>query len=229
MTKPTFIACDFKSREECIDFLQPFAGESLYLKIGMKLFYREGREFVEVCQSMGHKIFLDLKLHDIPNTVGSALKNLRDLNVDYITIHASGGYEMMHQAQLAIEGTKTKLLAVTVLTSIDQEILSNELMNPSPLKEVALGLAASAKRAGVAGCICSAFEAQDIKNHVGEDFLCITPGIRLADGSVDDQKRIMTPTQAVANGADGIVVGRAITKSETPYETYMSIKESINE
>lgn len=228
MQQPIIIACDFKSKEELLAFLEPFDGQTLFLKIGMELFYKEGRELVEACQNMGHRIFLDLKLHDIPNTVGSAMRNLRDLNADFITIHAPGGFEMMRQAQLALEGTNTKILAVTVLTSIDETVLQTELLNDTPVQTLALHYAQLAQKAGIAGCICSAFESKQIKESIGNDFLCVTPGIRLVEGQADDQKRVMTPVQAKENGADHMVIGRAITQHENPVEIYKTIEEQLN-
>ncbi len=223
MRDKVIIACDFKTRQELDVFLQPFGDTQLFLKVGMELFYKEGRFLVKYLKDQGHKIFLDLKLHDIPNTVKASLSNLKDLDVDFITIHASGGYNMMKAAVEALEGTNTKLLAVTVLTSLDQDMLENELGVNKEIQEHATHLARLAQQAGVYGCICSPHEVEGIKENLGRDFGCVTPGIRLAQDLMDDQKRVMTPSQAIGKGADYLVIGRSITNASSPIETYKNL------
>lgn len=222
------IACDFKTMDDLAAFLEPFQGESLFLKIGMELFYREGAACVHYCKQRGHRVFLDLKLHDIPNTVANALANLKDLEADYITLHASGGMEMMKQAVNAVSGTSTRLLAVTVLTSINQTMLEKEQLNHTSIAELSLHYADMAQKAGVHGCICSAHESKHIKETLGDSFLCITPGIRLEGDALGDQQRVLTPAMALANKADQMVIGRSITQSSDPYATYQTVKEQLS-
>lgn len=227
MGNPIIIACDFENRNTFEKFLEEFEGETLFLKIGMELYYKEGWSLVQSAKERGHKVFLDLKLHDIPNTVSSALRVLKDLDVDFITIHAQGGKEMMQAAVNAVQGTRTKLLAVTVLTSIDESVLKGELNVNKSLSTHALDLAILAQSAGVDGCICSPHEVALIKETLGESFLCVTPGIRLESGDVHDQKRVMTPQRAMNLGSNHLVIGRAITKNENPRALYESLKETL--
>ncbi len=217
MNKEVIIACDFSSKEEFIQFISKF-DEKLFLKIGMELFYKEGVEIVEYAKNQGHKIFLDLKLHDIPNTVYKALINLKTLDVDFITIHASGGSEMMKAVSKALENSSTKALAVTILTSLDDKVLKDELNIDLDVKSSVLNLATLAKNAGINHIVCSPNEVQLIKENL--DIACITPGIRLAGDSKSDQKRVTTPQDAYKFGSDYIVVGRSITNSEDVVEAY---------
>ena len=195
------IALDFKSKVEVKEFLEKFNDEKLYVKVGMELFYGEGIEIVKMIKEMGHNIFLDLKLHDIPNTVKSAMKQLAKLDVDMINVHASGSKAMMKAALEGLEegkiGDKRPLcIAVTCLTSLDQAVLDDELLIHEPLEEVVLKWASNAKDAGLDGVVCSPLESKIIHDNLGQDFLTVTPGIRLADDNVNDQKRVTTPAMA---------------------------------
>ena len=224
------IACDFETKEELFQFLRPFGSEKLSLKIGMELFYREGRLLIEYLKALGHSIFLDLKLHDIPNTVAQALHNLKDLEVDYITIHAAGGSAMLKAAADALKDSKTKLLAVTILTSIDEETLHNDLRINESLADAVCKYAKTAQDCGVHGVICSPYEVRLIKNYVQEPtFECITPGIRLEDDVVGDQSRVATPQFAFSEGANAIVIGRSITTNSNPYLRYLVIQDKIEQ
>lgn len=227
MENPIIVACDFKSKADLEVFLKPFNEKPLFLKVGMEMFYKEGRELVVDLKRRGYRIFLDLKLHDIPNTVASALNVLKDLDVDFITIHAQGGVDMMRAAANAVAGTNTKLLAVSVLTSIDEQGLVEELQVNESLSNYALHLANLAKQAGIHGCICSPHEVKSIREALGETFVCVTPGIRLESGDVHDQKRIMTPLEAMKQGANHLVIGRAITNAANPKEIYETIEVSL--
>ena len=221
------IACDFETKEELFQFLHPFGNEKLALKIGMELFYREGRLLVEHLKTLGHSIFLDLKLHDIPNTVAKALYNLKDLEVDYITIHASGGSAMLKAAQNVLTDSKTKLLAVTILTSIDETTLHNELGITKSLTDVVCEYAKMASDNGITGCICSPYEVKKIREFIkNPEFICITPGIRLATDSIGDQVRVATPQFAFGEGANALVIGRSITANEAPHQRYLDIKNN---
>ena len=227
--KETIIACDFQNKEELDAFLAPFGEERLFLKIGMELYYHEGKALIKELKAKGHKIFLDLKLHDIPNTVAKSLKSLQELSVDFITIHAGGGANMLRAAAEVVKGTETKLLAVTILTSIDEEMLRTELMITETLENVVTRYALMAYKAGINGCICSPYEVDAIQRLIAdENFVCVTPGIRLSGDAAGDQSRIATPTWAFEQGASAIVVGRSITESKTPYTTYKNIKEDVN-
>jgi len=221
MERDVIIACDFKNKEDLYTFLNPFEGMNPYLKIGMEIFYKEGPELVKDLHKKGFRIFLDLKLHDIPNTVESAMRNLGELGVEITNCHAAGGIKMMEAARRGLDSTeagkKTKLIAVTQLTSISQEILENELLIKENLQDVVKTYALNAKAAGLDGVVCSALEAPIIKE-LG--LISVTPGIRFADNSVDDQKRVATPALAKENGSTYIVVGRSITKAENPVEAY---------
>ena len=221
MGKDVIIACDFKNKEELFKFLEPFKGLNPFLKIGMEIFYKEGPQLVRDLKAQGCKIFLDLKLHDIPNTVEKAMRNLSELGAEIVNCHAAGGIEMMKAARRGLdateEGKKSELIAVTQLTSISQEALENELLIEKPLPEVVRQYALNAKAAGLQGVVCSPLEAPIIKE-LG--LLSVTPGIRFADNSKDDQKRVATPDYAKELGSTYIVVGRAITGATDPVAAY---------
>ena len=221
MGKDVIIACDFKNKEELFKFLEPFKGLNPFLKIGMEIFYKEGPQLVRELKEQGCKIFLDLKLHDIPNTVEKAMKNLSELGVEITNCHAAGGIEMMKAARrgldATIQGKNTELIAVTQLTSISQEALEKELLIEKPLPDVVKQYALNAKEAGLQGVVCSPLEAPIIKE-LG--LLSVTPGIRFADNSKDDQKRVATPDYAKELGSTYIVVGRAITGATDPVAAY---------
>ena len=226
------IALDFKNKVEVKEFLEKFKDEKLYVKVGMELFYGEGIEMVKMIKEMGHNIFLDLKLHDIPNTVKSAMKQLAKLDVDMVNVHASGGKAMMKAAIEGIEEGKIgnerpKCIAVTCLTSLDQEVLNNDLLIEKPLEEVVLKWANNAKEAGLDGVVCSPLESKIIHDNLGVDFLTVTPGIRLASDSVNDQKRVTTPAMARELTSSYIVVGRTITGSDDPYATYKKVYQDF--
>ena len=229
----TIVALDFSSKEEVLNFLAKF-DEPVYVKIGMELTYACGLDMVKEVKAAGHKVFLDLKLHDIPNTVKGGMKNLARLGVDIVNCHCAGGIEMMKAAkQGIIEGTPegqepAKLIGVTVLTSTSQEAMNEELGIPGEVMDTVVHYAKNAKEAGLDGVVCSVHEAKAIHEACGDDFMTVTPGIRLANTSVDDQKRVATPEYAKQQGCDMIVVGRSITKAENPYETYRMIEEAMN-
>ncbi len=223
MGRDVIIACDFESKEALLDFLNPFEGKSLYLKVGMELFYAAGPDIIREIKKRGHKIFLDLKLHDIPNTVMKAMKVLSDLDVDMCNLHASGTIAMMEAAIKGLtrpDGTRPLLIAVTQLTSTSQERMEQDLLIKEPIDKVVMHYASNAKAAGLDGVVCSALEAQKVHDTCGKDFLTITPGIRFADGEVGDQVRVMTPEQANKIGSDYIVVGRPITAAPDPVAAY---------
>ena len=228
----TIVALDFSSKEEVMNFLAKF-DEPVYVKIGMELTYACGLDIVKEVKAAGPKVFLDLKLHDIPNTVKGGMKNLARLGVDIVNCHC-GGIEMMKAAKQGIlEGTPegqqpAKLIGVTVLTSTSQEAMNEELGIPGEVIDTVVHYAKNAKEAGLDGVVCSVHEAKAIHEACGDDFLTVTPGIRLANNSVDDQKRVATPEYAKQQGCDMIVVGRSITKAENPYETYQAIEEAMN-
>lgn len=219
--RDVIIACDFKNQEDLFNFLKPFDGLNPFLKIGMEIFYKEGPELVRKLKAKGCKIFLDLKLHDIPNTVEKAMRNLAELGVEITNVHAAGGIKMMEAARRGLDSTElgknTKLIAVTQLTSISQEALEQELLIEKPLAEVVKAYALNAKTAGLDGVVCSALEAPIIKE-LG--LISVTPGIRFADDSVNDQKRVATPAYAKELGSSYIVVGRSITAAEDPVAAY---------
>ena len=221
MGKDVIIACDFKNKEELFKFLEPFKGLNPFLKIGMEILYKEGPQLVRELKEQGCKIFLDLKLHDIPNTVEKAMRNLSELGVEIVNCHAAGGIEMMKAARRGLDATeqgkKSELIAVTQLTSISQEKLEKELLIEKPLPEVVKTYALNAKAAGLQGVVCSPLEAPIIKE-LG--LISVTPGIRFADGSKDDQVRIATPDYAKELGSTYIVVGRAITGATDPVAAY---------
>lgn len=224
---PIIIACDFASRAELEVFLQPFGSEPLFLKIGMELYYKEGNSLVAELKERGYKVFLDLKLHDIPNTVAQALRSLAQLDVEYITVHATGGAAMLKAASSAVAGSKTKLLAVTILTSISEASLQRDLGVAATLEETVLAYAKMAQQNGIDGVICSPHEAAAIRAQTGDAFAIVTPGIRDVNDAVDDQARVATPEWALGQGATELVIGRSITGSEQPFATYMNMKERI--
>lgn len=230
MGKAVIIACDFKDKQETLNFLNKFANEQLYLKIGMELFYSEGPEIVREIKKKGHKIFLDLKLHDIPNTVEKAMKSLANLDVDMTNVHASGTIKMMEAGLRGLtkeDGTRPILIAVTQLTSTSQEAMENDLLIKENIEDVVMHYAENAKKAGLDGVVCSPLEVQAVKNRCGKEFLTITPGIRFSTESNDDQSRITTPAKAKELGSDYIVVGRPITKAENPVEAYRKCVEDF--
>lgn len=218
-----FVALDFPTWTETERFLKNNDLAGVPVKVGMELFYREGPAIIEKLKADNHPIFLDLKLHDIPNTVHQAMKNIASLNVDMVTTHAIGGKEMIYQAKQGLAGSSTKLMAVTILTSMDDNVLERELGLSGDVEENVIRFAALAKEAGADGVVSSVHEVPVIKKHCGDDFLSITPGIRLADSSQDDQKRIATPEKAKELGSDFLVVGRSITKAENPRKAYEQV------
>ncbi len=223
MKRDVIIACDFASAEATYAFLDKFTEEKPFVKIGMELFYAEGPAIVREIHNRGHKIFLDLKLHDIPNTVQKAMAVLSRLNVDMVNLHAAGTKAMMEAALKGLtreDGTRPILLAVTQLTSTSEERMHDELLISGSIGDCVCHYAQMAKEAGLDGVVCSPLEAGMVKQHCGADFLTVTPGIRFADGQVGDQVRITTPAQAKVNGSDYIVVGRPITAAEEPVEAY---------
>ena len=219
MGRDVIIACDFASKEDTLRFLSQFTEEKPFVKIGMELFYAEGPAIVRELKARGHKIFLDLKLHDIPNTVKKAMAVLSGLDVDICNLHASGTIAMMEAALEGLtrpDGTRPLLIAVTQLTSTDQARMENDLLIHAPIDEVVLHYARNAKAAGLDGVVCSPLEARKVHDACGADFLTVTPGVRFADGDVGDQKRVTTPAKAREIGSDYIVVGRPITAAEDP-------------
>ena len=223
MNKDVIIACDFASKEELFSFLQRFTDEKPFLKIGMELFYAEGPSIVKELKARGHKIFLDLKLHDIPNTVKKAMAVLSHLEIDMCNVHAAGTISMMEAALEGLtrpDGTRPLLIAVTQLTSTSEERMQNDLLIDRPLEEVVMHYAANAKIAGLDGVVCSPLEASEVKAVCGNSFLTVTPGVRFADGEKGDQVRITTPAKAREMGSDYIVVGRPITQAEDPVAAY---------
>ena len=223
MGKDVIVACDFASREATLNFLDKFTGRKPFVKIGMELYYAEGPAIVKEIKKRCHKIFLDLKLHDIPNTVKKAMAVLRNLDVDITNLHAAGATAMMQGALEGLtrpDGTRPLLIAVTQLTSTDQETLERDLLIEKPIDQVVMHYAKTAKNAGLDGIVCSPLEAGKVHDLCGKEFLTITPGVRFADGDVGDQKRVMTPAQAKEIGSDYIVVGRPITAAEDPVAAY---------
>ena len=224
MGKDVIIACDFASKEEVLSFLDKFQGKKPYVKIGMELFYAAGPEIVREIKARGHKIFLDLKLHDIPNTVKKAMHVLSSLDVDMCNLHASGTVAMMEAALEGLvrpDGTRPLLIAVTQLTSTSQERMESDLLIEKPLDQVVLHYASCAKKAGLDGVVCSPLEAGTVHENCGKEFLTVTPGVRFADGDVGDQVRVTTPAKAKEIGSDYIVVGRPITAAADPVAAYM--------
>ena len=219
MAKDIIIACDFPSAAETLAFLDRFGGEKPYVKIGMELFYAEGPQIVRQIKARGHRIFLDLKLHDIPNTVKKAMRVLSGLDVDMVNLHAAGTRAMMAAALEGLtrpDGTRPLLLAVTQLTSTDQAALAGELLIPASMEDVVLSYARNAAAAGLDGVVCSPLEAGRVHDSCGAAFLTVTPGVRFADAGQDDQKRVTTPQGARELGSDYIVVGRPITQAADP-------------
>ena len=248
MKKDVIIACDFSSTDETVKFLDRLnkikegvvACDDIsvsvsrpFVKIGMELFYSQGPEIIKILKERGHKVFLDLKLHDIPNTVTHAMRVLGEYGVDMVNVHAAGGIEMMKAAKeglmlgAARYAEKPKLIAVTQLTSVDEKILNNELLIDRPMEFVVMQYAMNAKNAGLDGVVCSAHEASSIHSVCGDDFVTVTPGIRLKGDEAGDQRRIMTPNDAANAGADYIVVGRSITGAKDPNEAYIRCRQGF--
>ena len=246
--RDVIIACDFSTADETIKFLDKLtrirdevigcgdltigAGRP-YVKIGMELFYAEGPSMIKNLKERGHRVFLDLKLHDIPNTVKKSMKVLGEYGVDMVNVHAAGGIDMMKAAKeglmlgAARYADKPKLIAVTQLTSTDGDMLRDQLLIDRPMQEVVRQYALNVKAAGLDGVVCSAFEAADIHAACGDDFITVTPGIRFRDNASDDQKRVMTPAEAREAGSDFIVVGRPVTAAEKPIEAYTRCVEEF--
>ena len=223
MGRDVIIACDFASAEKTFEFLDKFTGRKPFVKIGMELFYAEGPAIVKEIKARGHKIFLDLKLHDIPNTVKKSMAVLSGLDVDMTNLHAAGTKRMMEGALEGLtrpDGTRPLLIAVTQLTSTDQETVEADLLIKEPIDKVVMHYASNAKDAGLDGVVCSPLEAGKVHEKCGEGFLTVTPGVRFADGDIGDQKRVMTPAEAKKIGSDYIVVGRPITAAEDPVAAY---------
>ncbi len=227
----TIVALDFSTKEEVMEFLKGF-NEPIYVKVGMELTYACGLEIVKDIKALGHHIFLDLKLHDIPNTVKGGMKNLAKLDVDIVNLHCAGGIAMMKAAmeglqEGAVNGKRPLCIGVTQLTSTSKEAMNEELGIDGEVIDCVLKYAKNAKEAGLDGVVCSVYEAKAIHEVCGDTFLTVTPGIRLADDSKDDQKRVATPTFAKEEGCNHIVVGRSITKSTNPQQTYLDIEEMM--
>ena len=223
MGKDVIVALDFDGRDKMLAFLDLFTEEKPFVKIGMELFYAEGPSIVREVRARGHKIFLDLKLHDIPNTVKKAMAALSALDVDIVNLHAAGTEAMMTAALEGLtrpDGKRPLLIAVTQLTSTDQARMEKELWIERPMEDVVLHYAENAARAGLDGVVCSPLEAKRIHKHCGPEFLTVTPGVRFAGGDAGDQKRVATPALAKAIGSDYIVVGRPITQAENPVAAY---------
>ncbi len=229
MGKDVIIACDFASAEETFAFLDKFTEEKPFVKIGMELYYAEGPSIVKKIKERGHKIFLDLKLHDIPTTVKKTMHVLSSLDADMVNLHAAGTRAMMEAALEGLtreDGTRPLCIAVTQLTSTDEARMREELLIPHSVEEVVMHYAENAKNSGLDGVVCSPLEAQAVHNRCGNAFVTVTPGVRFADGDVGDQKRIATPARAKEIGSDYIVVGRPITKADDPVAAY---RRCINE
>ncbi len=223
MAKDVIIACDFGSAEQTFAFLDRFTEEKPFVKIGMELFYAEGPQIVREIKKRGHRIFLDLKLHDIPNTVKKAMRSLSNLDVDIVNLHAAGTRAMMTAALEGLtreDGTRPLLIAVTQLTSTDQEAMEQELLIEKPIDQVVMAYAKNAASAGLDGVVCSPLEAGKVHESCGDSFLTVTPGVRFAEGEKGDQKRVTTPAVARELGSDYIVVGRPITQAEDPVAAY---------
>ena len=223
MGKDVIIALDFDSKEKTLAFLDRFTEEKPFVKIGMELYYAEGPAIVREIKARGHKIFLDLKLHDIPNTVRKSMAVLSGLDVDMTNLHAAGTKAMMEAALEGLtrpDGTRPLLIAVTQLTSTSQERMESDLLIEKPLDEVVLHYARCAADAGLAGVVCSPLEAGKVHERCGADFVTVTPGVRFADGEVGDQVRVTTPAKAKEIGSDYIVVGRPVTQAEDPVAAY---------
>lgn len=225
-----YVALDFPDWETASQFIEKYDFHGIPVKVGMELFYREGPRIIERLKDNDHPIFLDLKLHDIPTTVHNAMKNIAKLEVDIINVHALGGMEMMKRAKEGLlSGSpgnyETKLIAVTILTSFDQQTLNEQLLIDDEIEETAIHLAKMAKQSDVDGVVCSVHEAKQVKEVCGNDFLTVTPGIRLLDSNKDDQKRVATPEFARKNSADILVIGRTVTQALDPIKAYDQVRE----
>ena len=231
MAKDVIIACDFSSAEECFRFLDRFSEEKPFVKIGMELYYAEGPAIVREIKRRGHKIFLDLKLHDIPNTVRKAMAVLSHLDADIVNLHAAGGSNMMKAAIEGLtrpDGSRPLLIAVTQLTSTDQQLMESELLIEKRLEDVVIAYAQNAAASGLDGVVCSPLEAGRVHEACGTGFLAVTPGVRFAEGDTGDQKRVTTPQKARELGADYVVVGRPITQADDPVAAYRKcVKEFL--
>ena len=230
MGKDVIIACDFDSAEKTFAFLDKFTGKKPFVKIGMELYYAEGPSIVKEIKKRGHKIFLDLKLHDIPNTVKKSMAVLSRLDVDMTNLHAAGTKRMMEAAIEGLtrpDGTRPMLIAVTQLTSTDQESMENDLLIKEPIDKVVMHYAHNAMEAGLDGVVCSPLEAGKVHDTCGNGFVTVTPGVRFADGDIGDQKRVMTPAEAKKIGSDYIVVGRPITGAADPAAAYRRCMEEF--
>lgn len=230
MAIDVIVALDFPSAKEVYSFLDKFDDEKPFVKIGMELFYAEGPEIVREIKKRGHKIFLDLKLHDIPNTIMKAMSSLSKLDVDMCNLHASGGSEMMKWALKGLtrgDGTRPILIAVTQLTSTDDKMLKEELLINETMEKTVESYALNAKNSGLDGVVCSPLEAAKVHSACGKDFLTVTPGVRFACGEKGDQKRVMTPAEAKKIGSDYIVVGRPITQADDPVAAYKLTKKEF--
>ena len=223
MGKDVIVACDFANREQVMTFLDKFEGKKPFVKIGMELFYAEGPQIVRDIKARGHRIFLDLKLHDIPNTVMKAMKVLSALDIDMVNVHAAGTASMMEAAIKGLtreDGSRPMLIAVTQLTSTDQQSMERDLLINEPIDKVVMHYALTAKNAGLDGIVCSPLESGKVHDVCGSDFVTVTPGVRFAENETGDQKRVMTPAQAKEIGSDYIVVGRPITAAADPVAAY---------
>lgn len=231
MGKDVIIACDFSSAKDTFDFLDKFTEEKPFVKIGMELYYAEGPSIVREIKKRGHKIFLDLKLHDIPNTVKKAMSVLSSLDVDMTNLHAAGTVDMMKAAVEGLtkeDGTRPILIAVTQLTSTSEERMQNELLINASINDTIVKYAENAKLAGLDGVVCSPLEAGMVKDACGKQFVTVTPGVRFADGEVGDQVRVTTPAKAKEIGSDYIVVGRPVTQAADPVAAYRRcVKEFV--
>ena len=231
MAKDVIIACDFSSAEECFRFLDRFSEEKPFVKIGMELYYAVGPAIVREIKRRGHKIFLDLKLHDIPNTVRKAMAVLSRLDADIVNLHAAGGSNMMKAAIEGLtrpDGSRPLLIAVTQLTSTDQQLMESELLIEKRLEDVVIAYAQNAAASGLDGVVCSPLEAGRVHEACGTGFLTVTPGVRFAEGDTGDQKRVTTPQKARELGTDYIVVGRPITQADDPVAAYRKcVKEFL--
>lgn len=233
MKPEIIIALDFPTGKKALSFLDLFEGEQLYVKVGMELFYSEGPSIVRAIKAGGHKVFLDLKLHDIPNTVKSSMKVLASVGADMVNVHAAGGIRMMKAAVEGLEDGSTgaarpEIIAVTQLTSTDQETMNSELKINGELRDVVLAYARNAQEAGLDGVVCSAWESEEIHAGISDSFITVTPGIRLLGDAKGDQSRVATPARAKEMGSDYLVIGRSITKADDPVKAYRICMEEIN-
>lgn len=233
MKPEIIIALDFPTGKKALSFLDLFEGEQLYVKVGMELFYSEGPSIVRAIKAGGHKVFLDLKLHDIPNTVKSSMKVLASVGADMVNVHAAGGIRMMKAAVEGLEDGSTgaarpEIIAVTQLTSTDQETMNSELKINGELRDVVLAYARNAQEAGLDGVVCSAWESEEIHAVTSDSFITVTPGIRLLGDAKGDQSRVATPARAKEMGSDYLVIGRSITKADDPVKAYRICMEEIN-